>query len=146
METQEVKTTFRLSNGNVNVKRNSLMNNLPRKRSSLYNKMVNSIPNEIENTAKEIEQNAFNHLNSKSNKVNKDNNLSDIQKLRDEIKSNQQYIKIIEIRRNEYFCDIYMWMNKRIPICLKVKSKVAEILLLKKTDAQSPMKIRYQKC
>ena len=132
METLRAKTTFRLSNGNV--KKNSLLNNLPRRRSSLFNKMENAVPNEIEineieNTAKEIELNMHNNLNE-----NKDN-IQDIQKLREEIKSNQQYIKIIEIRRNEHFGDIYMWMNKRSPLCVKVKSKVCEILLLKKTDA-----------
>ena len=131
METLRAKTTFRLSNGNI--KKNSILNNLPRRRSSLFNKMDNVVPNEIEineieNTAKEIEMNIHNNLNNKDN-------INDIQKLRDEIKSNQQYIKIIEIRRNEHFGDIYMWMNKRSPLCVKVKSKVSEILLLKKTDA-----------
>ncbi len=62
METQEVKTTFRLSNGNVNVKRNSLMNNLPRKRSSLYNKMVNSIPNELKLTKLKIQLKKLNKM------------------------------------------------------------------------------------
>ena len=133
METLRAKTTFRLSNGSI--KKNSILNNLPRRRSSLFNKMDNVVPNEIEineieNTAKEIEMN----INNNINKNDKDN-INDIQKLRDEIKSNQQYIKIIEIRRNEHFGDIYMWMNKRSPLCVKVKSKVSEILLLKKTDA-----------
>ena len=52
-----------------------------------------------------------------------------------EIKPVQQYIKIIEIRRNEHFGDILMFLNKRSPLSVKVKSKVAEIFLLKKTDA-----------
>ena len=37
-------------------------------------------------------------MNINNNKNNKDN-ITDIKKLRDEIKSNQQYIKIIEINK-----------------------------------------------
>lgn len=47
----------------------------------------------------------------------------------------QQYIKIIEIRRNEHFGDILMFLNRRSPLTVKVRSKVAEIFVLKKTDA-----------
>ena len=47
----------------------------------------------------------------------------------------QTYIKIIEIRRNEHFGDILMFLNKRSPLSVKVKSKVCELFLLKKTDA-----------
>lgn len=47
----------------------------------------------------------------------------------------QQYVKLIEIRRNEHFGDILMFLNKRSPLSVKVKSKIAELFLLKKTDA-----------
>ena len=47
----------------------------------------------------------------------------------------QQYVKLIEIRRNEHFGDILMFLNKRSPLSVKVKSKFAELFLLKKTDA-----------
>lgn len=52
-----------------------------------------------------------------------------------EIKPVKQYIKIIEIRSNEHFGDILMFLNKRSPLSVKVKSRVAEIFLLRKTDA-----------
>ena len=47
----------------------------------------------------------------------------------------QQYVKIIEIRKNEHFGDILMFLNKRSPLSMKVKTKYAELFLLNKTDA-----------
>ena len=47
----------------------------------------------------------------------------------------QQYVKIIEIRKNEHFGDILMFLNRRSPLSMKVKSKTAELFLLNKTDA-----------
>ena len=52
-----------------------------------------------------------------------------------DVRKTQNYIKIIEIRRNEHFGDILMFLNKRSPLSVKVKSKVCELFLLKKTDA-----------
>ena len=52
-----------------------------------------------------------------------------------DMRQHQQYIKINEIRRNEYFGDILMFLNKRSPLSVKVKTKVCELFLLKKTDA-----------
>ena len=51
------------------------------------------------------------------------------------IKHVQQYVKIIEIRKNEHFGDILMFLNKRSPLSVKVKSKYCELFLLKKTEA-----------
>ena len=51
------------------------------------------------------------------------------------IKHVQQYVKIIEIRKNEHFGDILMFLNKRSPLSMKVKTKYAELFLLNKTDA-----------
>ena len=53
----------------------------------------------------------------------------------DEDKISMQYIKILEIRKNEHFGDILMFLNKRSPLCVKVKSKITELFFLKKTDA-----------
>ena len=47
----------------------------------------------------------------------------------------QQYVKIIEIRKNEHFGDILMFLNRRSPLSMKLKSKIAELFLLNKTDA-----------
>ncbi len=79
---------------------------------------ISSIPNYIETQT-------FN-----DSKIDKE-----LKKLEKEIRPQQQYIKIIEIRRNEHFGDILMFLNKRSPLSVKVKSKVCELFLLKKTDA-----------
>ncbi len=52
-----------------------------------------------------------------------------------ERQKNIQYIKILEIRKNEHFGDILMFLNRRSPLCAKVKSKKAEFFFLNKTDA-----------
>ena len=50
-------------------------------------------------------------------------------------KENMQYYRILEIRRNEHFGDILMFLNQRSPLCLRVKSKKAELFFLNKEDA-----------
>jgi len=62
----------------------------------------------------------FQTLNS-LNEENKENNI--------------QKFKILEIRKNEHFGDILMFLNQRSPLCLKVKSKKAELFYLNKADA-----------
>ena len=56
--------------------------------------------------------------------------------MEDDIKAlNIEYFKILEIRKNEHFGDILMFLNQRSPLSVKVRSKVAELFFLKKTDA-----------
>ena len=62
---------------------------------------------------------------------NKDNNNSNNNK----DKYPQQYVKLIEIRKNEHFGDVLMFLTKRSPLRVRVKTKTAELYLLKKTDA-----------
>ena len=47
---------------------------------------------------------------------------------------NYKYIKIIDIRKNENFGGLYMFMRRPSPLSLKVKSKFAELYLLPKKD------------
>ncbi len=75
------------------------------------------IPNEIDYPTEE-EINEENTLKNFHNHINQ-----------------RQYIKIIEIRKNEHFGDILMFLNKRSPLSVKVKSKYCELFLLKKTEA-----------
>ena len=49
--------------------------------------------------------------------------------------SNVQIFKILEIRKNEHFGDILMFLNERSPLLLRVKTKKAELFFLNKTDA-----------
>ena len=50
-------------------------------------------------------------------------------------KNTMQDIKIIEIRKNEHFGDALMFLNERSPLVVKVKSKTAELLVLRKMEA-----------
>ena len=49
--------------------------------------------------------------------------------------NNIKYLKVICIRKNEHFGDILMFLNERAPFHVKVKSKMAELFYLNKTDA-----------
>ena len=51
------------------------------------------------------------------------------------INKNYQLIKIIDIRKNEHFGDIFMFLQKPSPFTLTVKSRLAELFLLRKHDA-----------
>ena len=46
---------------------------------------------------------------------------------------NFEDIKILEIRKNEHFGDILMFLNLRSPLILRTKTKKAELFLLHKS-------------
>ena len=48
---------------------------------------------------------------------------------------NYQYLKILDIRKNEHFGCVFMTMKRPCPLSLQVKSKIAELFLLKKEPA-----------
>ena len=50
-------------------------------------------------------------------------------------KENYQIIKVIDIRKNEHYGDIHIFMEKPSPFTLKTKSRIGELLLLRKYDA-----------
>ena len=56
-------------------------------------------------------------------------------KFHEEKEENIQTYKILEIRKNEHFGDILMFLNQRSPLTLRVKSKKSELFFLNKTDA-----------
>ena len=45
---------------------------------------------------------------------------------------NYQYLKIIDIRKNEHFGYVFISLNRPCPLSLQIKSKLAELFLLKK--------------
>ena len=49
--------------------------------------------------------------------------------------NNYEDIKIIEIRAKEHFGDALMFLNERCPIFAKVRTKTAELLILRKMEA-----------
>ena len=48
---------------------------------------------------------------------------------------NIQEIKIVEIRKNEHFGDALMFLNERCPLIVRVRTKMAELLVLRKMEA-----------
>ena len=53
---------------------------------------------------------------------------------------NYQYLKILDIRKNEHFGCVFMTLKDSCPLTLQVKSKFAELYLLKKEEAISTSK------
>ena len=51
--------------------------------------------------------------------------------------NNYEIIKIFDIRKNEHFGDVHMFLKRPSPFTLKTKSRIVELLLLKKNDAVS---------
>ena len=52
-----------------------------------------------------------------------------------EQKAHFEYYRILEIQKNEHFGDILMFLNKRCPLRVKVKSRKADLFYLNKKDA-----------
>ena len=50
-------------------------------------------------------------------------------------KKDETILRILDIRRNEYFGDILMFLGYKSPINIRVKSKNVELFLLRKVDA-----------
>ena len=48
---------------------------------------------------------------------------------------NYIHLRIVDIRKNEHFGTLLMFLNKRSPLTLRVKTKKAELFYLKKIDA-----------
>ena len=46
-----------------------------------------------------------------------------------------KFLKILDLHTNEYIGEYYLFKNKPIPLSLKVKTKIANIFLLRKSDA-----------
>ena len=83
-------------------------------------------------------------IRKRKNKINLDNALSSIfisndddkQCITDNYKEdNIEQIKIIEIRNNEHFGDALMFLNDPCPLTAKVRTKIAELLILRKIEA-----------
>ena len=78
----------------------------------------------------------MNNVNQKEVKsiLTNDQGKGEIQKHQKTI-SNYIYLKILDIRKNEHFGALLMFLNKRSPLSLRVKTKKAELFFLKKIDA-----------
>ena len=53
------------------------------------------------------------------------------------LNGNKKKLKILDIRKNEHFGDVFMFLNKKSPLYVRVHSRVVDLLFLKKLDAIS---------
>ena len=51
------------------------------------------------------------------------------------LEENIKRMRVLDIRKNEHFGDVFMFLNKKSPLWVRVKSSKADLLLLKKLDA-----------
>ena len=58
----------------------------------------------------------------------------DFEKNKKEMMLDEEYIKLIDIRTNEHYGDIMMFLNERSPLSARVSSRLVELFLLKKID------------
>ena len=92
-----------------------------------YSKL--SIINKRKNRKNIIETNLESLLKSKKEDSDDSNNESDNKG------ENIEDIKILEIRKNEHFGDALMFLNERCPLVAKVRTRNAELLILRKIEA-----------
>jgi len=110
--------------------------NLIQKMMSNKNINYNDLKAEIDNF---LLQNDINMNNSSSHHVSDDFGRIDFTKNEKNLYRSENYevIKIFDIRKNEHFGDVHMFLKRPSPFTIKAKSRIAELLLLKKNDAVS---------
>ena len=86
------------------------------------------------NKAKIVNKIQF-HLNTQNKMLFQQQHTFDTQHQPYEELFTNQYIKIIEIRKNEHFGDIGMFCNQRTPLSVRVSTSKAELFYLRKSDA-----------
>ena len=131
--------------------RNSISNT----NSALDNKQIESNNNLTYLEEKLMDMNKIGKGNSFFDKTKTNINISfqggydseeeNVKEKTDEIKvgNNYKYLKILDIRNNEHFGDVYMFLDQPAPLTLKVKSRKAKIFILKKKDALSINSIHH---
>ena len=88
-----------------------------------------SIINKRRATKSIIDTNIESFLKSKKEESDDSNNESD------NLGENVEDIRILEIRNNEHFGDALMFLNERCPLIVKVRTRNAELLILRKMEA-----------
>ena len=66
--------------------------------------------------------------------LNKTNDLAS-SNIEENISENLEDIKVLEIRKNEHFGDALMFLNDRCPLNVKVRTRTAELFILRKIEA-----------
>ena len=107
----------------------------------LCNDFLSFTENEIKNTNAEINSpkpSKPSDIKSPFREYSKRYTMSPRKKRRNTNQENEDenisYIKILDMHKNEDFGSIFMFMNKRCPFTVRVKSRKAEMFILKKND------------
>ena len=89
------------------------------------------IDNLIQDKQKSVESENYNGISMDLGRLNFTMNKNE----KSMIEENYELIKIMDIRKNEHFGEIFMFLQKPSPFTLTVKSRLAELFLLRKHDA-----------
>ena len=97
----------------------------------------NDLKTQIDNVLLDNQNTLFNNSKDESNGISVDLGRLDFSRNENEKYNgdNYQIIKVIDLRKNEHFGDVHLIAEKPSPFTLKAKSRIAELLLLRKHDA-----------
>ena len=112
----------------------NIKNNTLNKSNSFINKQernYNDLKERIDNVLLDNKNNLINNSIIDDNGISMDLGRLDFSR-NDIDNDNYQIIKIIDVRKNEHFGDVHL--DNPSPFTLKVKSRIAELLLLRKVD------------
>ena len=101
------------------------------------NKNYNDLKQQIDNFLLD-KQKSFNNNNSLlDNNISTDIGRLDFTKKESDLKHLENYdnVKIFDVRKNENFGEVHMFLHKPSPFTLKAKSRMAEVLLLRQHEA-----------
>ena len=111
--------------------------NIPINKNIENGKNFNNLKEEIDNFL--LDNKELLNDNSREDKNRLSMDLGRIDFSRNEISQNNNQnlhiIKIIDVRKNEHYGDIHMLLEQTSPFTLKTKTRIAELLLLRKHDA-----------
>ena len=114
-------------------------NNSINKVSSLLNMKRNykDLKAEIDNVLLVRQNNLHNNSSSDAHGISADLGRLDFTRKESDLNrlENYEIIKIFDVRKNEYFGDVHMFLERPSPFTLKAKSRIVEILLLRRYDA-----------
>ena len=102
-----------------------------------FNKNYNDLKKQIDNFLLD-KQKSFNNNNSLlDNNISFDLGRLDFTKKESDLKNLENYdnVKIFDVRKNENFGEVHMFLHKPSPFTLKAKSRMAEVLLLRQHEA-----------
>ena len=104
---------------------------------TLKTKNFNDLKNKIDNILLDNQKITTNNNSFYNNGISVDLGRMDFSRneLDQSENSNFQIIKILDIRKNEYYGDIHLFLEQPSPFTLKAKSRIVELLILRKNDA-----------